>query len=94
MSFVGPRPDIEGYYDQLAGKDRKLLELKPGITSEASIRYRNEEYILKSQENPLEYNDKVLFPSKVKMNMNYFENRSFKNDLKILFKTFFYCGFD
>ncbi|PXW15379.1 lipopolysaccharide/colanic/teichoic acid biosynthesis glycosyltransferase [Chryseobacterium sp. CBTAP 102] len=87
MSFVGPRPDIEGYYDTLVGEDRKVLELKPGLTCEASIKYRDEEYLLNNQEDPLAYNDKVLFPNKVKMNLDYFENMSFKNDTKILFKT-------
>lgn len=87
MSFVGPRPDIEGYYDKLAGEDRKVLELKPGLTCEASIKYRDEENLLKNQKDPLAYNDEVLFPNKVKMNLDYFENMSFKNDTKILFKT-------
>ncbi|WP_374465092.1 sugar transferase [Chryseobacterium sp.] len=87
MSFVGPRPDIEGYYDNLIGEDRKVLELKPGLTCEASIKYRDEENLLKSQKDPLAYNDEVLFPSKVKMNLDYFENMSFRNDTKILFKT-------
>jgi len=87
MSFVGPRPDIEGYYDKLAGADRKVLELKPGLTCEASIKYRDEENLLNSQKNPLEYNDEILFPNKVKMNLDYYENMSFKNDTRILFKT-------
>jgi lipopolysaccharide/colanic/teichoic acid biosynthesis glycosyltransferase len=89
MSFVGPRPDIEGYYDQLKGDDRKVLELKPGITSEASIKYSNEEALLLQQEDPLMYNDKVLFPDKIKMNLYYLENMSFINDIKILNKTIF-----
>ncbi|KMQ65556.1 sugar transferase [Chryseobacterium angstadtii] len=87
MSFVGPRPDVEGYYDQLEGTDRQVLELKPGLTCEASITYRNEENLLKNQENPLKYNDEVLFPHKVKMNLIYLNNRSFKNDMKIMWKT-------
>ncbi|MFZ4929992.1 sugar transferase [Chryseobacterium sp. Mn2064] len=87
MSFVGPRPDIEGYYDRLAGEDRKVLELKPGLTCEASIKYRDEENLLKNQEDPLAYNDEILFPNKVKMNLDYFENMSFQNDAKILLKT-------
>lgn len=87
MSFVGPRPDIEGYYDQLKGTDRKVLELKPGLTCKASIVYRNEESILKRQEDPLKYNDEVLFPHKVKMNLEYLEQLSFKNDIRILFNT-------
>ncbi|MDN3691686.1 sugar transferase [Chryseobacterium tructae] len=87
MSFVGPRPDIEGYYDRLEGTDRKVLELKPGLTCEASIVYRNEEKILKKQEDPLKYNDEILFPHKVKMNLEYLEHLSFKNDIKILLNT-------
>lgn len=88
MSFVGPRPDLPGYYDELKGENRKVLDLRPGITSEASIKYRNEEYILSGKENPLQYNDEVIFPDKVKMNLHYFYNRSFFADLKIIIKTF------
>lgn len=87
MSFVGPRPDVEGYYDRLEGSDRKVLDLKPGLTCEASIEYRNEETLLKDQVDPLKYNDEVLFPHKVKMNLLYLNNRSFKNDMKIMWKT-------
>ncbi|MGH1519220.1 sugar transferase [Chryseobacterium sp. JK1] len=87
MSFVGPRPDIEGYYDKLVGAERKVLELKPGLTCEASIKYRNEENLLKNQKDPITYNDEILFPNKVKMNLDYFEKMSFKNDIKILLKT-------
>ncbi|MFC7347708.1 sugar transferase [Chryseobacterium zhengzhouense] len=89
MSLVGPRPDISGYYDQLKGEDRLVLNLKPGLTSEAGIKYRNEEEILNKQQNPLQYNDEVLFPEKVKMNLHYYHNLSFKNDVYILFRTFF-----
>lgn len=87
MSFVGPRPDIEGYYDGLTGAERQVLNLKPGITSEASIKYSNEEALLKTQENPLQYNDEVLFPDKVQMSLRYLENMSFSEDVKILAKT-------
>lgn len=88
MSLVGPRPDIPGYYDSLKGNDRLVLELKPGLTSEAGIKYRNEEKILRQQTNALKYNDEVLFPEKVKMNLDYYHHLSFKNDICILFKTF------
>lgn len=87
MSVVGPRPDVPGYYDCLQGDDRRLLELKPGITSEASIKYRNEDILLAQQEHPLNYNDQVIFPDKVKMNLEYYEHQSITNDLKIIFKT-------
>ena len=89
MSIVGPRPDIEGYYDKLEGEDRKILELKPGITSEASIKYYNEEEILEQQENALEYNDTVIFPDKVKMNLDYYYNQNLLLDIKIIIKTIF-----
>lgn len=89
MSIVGPRPDMEGYYDLLEGENRKILALKPGITSEASIKYRNEDAILSQQENPLDYNDKIIFPDKVKMNLNYFYHHTFLGDLKIIYKTLF-----
>ncbi len=87
MSFVGPRPDIPGYYDKLDGKFNKVLELKPGITCEASIKYANEEKLLEKQENPLRYNDEVIFPDKLKMNLEYFHKQSFWLDIKILFRT-------
>ncbi len=88
MSFVGPRPDIPGYYDKLEGEQRNVLNLKPGITSEASIKYKNEEAILKGQANPLKYNDEVIFPDKVKMNLDYYYKRTFFGDIKIILKTF------
>lgn len=88
MSLVGPRPDISGYYDRLEGEECLILQLKPGLTSEAGVKYRNEEELLDKQKNPLAYNDQVLFPEKVKMNLDYYYNLSFKNDFSILIKTF------
>ena len=87
MSIVGPRPDIPGYYDKLEGENRKILELKPGLTSLASIKYSNEDQILAKQKNPLLYNDEVIFPDKIKMNLEYYYNQSFLLDLQIIFKT-------
>lgn len=87
MSFVGPRPDLPGYYDTLEGENRKILKLKPGITSEAALKYINEEQLLASQENPTQYNDEVIYPDKIKMNLHYYYTRSFLVDLNILFQT-------
>ncbi|MFD1294218.1 sugar transferase [Lutibacter holmesii] len=87
MSVVGPRPDIEGYYDQLKGNQSTLLKLKPGLTCEATIKYRDEETLLKQQEFPLRYNDEVIFPDKVQMNLAYYKQQSFLGDLKIIWKT-------
>jgi len=89
MSFVGPRPDIGGYYDLLEGENRKILQLKPGITSFASIKYANEEVLLANKQDSLKYNDEIIFPDKVKMNLEYYYTRSLWLDIKIIFKTFF-----
>ena len=87
MSFVGPRPDISGYYDTLKGEDRKILELKPGLTSLASIKYANEDDVLSKQNNPLEYNDTIIFPDKVKMNLEYYYTNTIFGDIKIIWNT-------
>lgn len=89
MSFVGPRPDIPGYYDVLKGEQRKVLNLKPGLTSEASLKYYDEDSLLAKKEDPLRYNDTILFPDKVRMNLDYYYNRSFLGDLRIIMKTIF-----
>ncbi|MBZ9777337.1 sugar transferase [Psychroflexus sp. CAK8W] len=87
MSLVGPRPDIPGYYDKLKGEDRLILQLKPGITGYASLKFVNEEQLLAEKEDPLAHNDTVLFPQKVKLNLEYYQRVSFTTDLKILLKT-------
>ena len=87
MSFVGPRPDVPGYADRLAGEAWNILLLKPGITGPASLKYRNEEELLAAQSDPQKYNDEVLFPDKVRINLDYLTNRSFGLDLKIIVCT-------
>jgi lipopolysaccharide/colanic/teichoic acid biosynthesis glycosyltransferase len=87
MSFVGPRPDVPGYADRLEGENRRILLLKPGITGPASLKYRNEEELLALQSDPQKYNDEVLFPDKVRINLEYAEHRSFWGDMKIIVYT-------
>ena len=87
MSFVGPRPDVPGYADRLEGESRDILSLKPGITGPASLKYRNEEELLALQNDPQKYNDEVLFPDKVRINLDYLKNRSFGLDLRIIVCT-------
>ena len=89
MSFVGPRPDVPGYADKLEGENRRVLLLKPGITGPASLKYRNEEELLAQQEDPQKYNDEVLFPDKVRINIEYLDHWSFWNDIKIIIYTIF-----
>lgn len=89
MSFVGPRPDVPGYADKLEGKGRLILKLRPGITGPASIKYANEEEILATQKKPKKYNDEVIFPDKVKINLEYYYNNSIIGDLKLILNTIF-----
>lgn len=87
MSFVGPRPDVPGYADQLQGDDREVLKLRPGITGPATLKYRNEEELLATVANPQEYNDTVIFPDKVRINRYYMHHYSFWMDIKIILAT-------
>lgn len=87
MSFVGPRPDVPGYADNLEGENRNILRLRPGITGPASLKYRDEEELLAKQENPQEYNDKVIYPDKVRINLYYLSHYSFIMDIKMIVAT-------
>ena len=87
MSFVGPRPDVPGYADRLQGKDRRVLSIRPGITGPAQLAYRGEEDILAAQNDPVKYNDEVIWPDKVKINLDYVKNYSFFKDLYYIWKT-------
>lgn len=95
MSFVGPRPDVPGYADQLKGEDREVLKLRPGITGPATLKYRDEEDLLArvvkegidGYTDPVKYNDEVIFPDKVRLNRYYLNHYSFWSDIKMLFAT-------
>lgn len=87
MSFVGPRPDISGYADQLKGDDLEVLRLRPGITGPASMKYRNEEEILALVGDPQKYNDEVIYPDKVRLNRYYLHNYSFGKDIQMIICT-------
>ncbi len=87
MSFVGPRSDVPGYADQLKGDDRLLLSIKPGLTGAASMRFSNEEELLANQVDPIQYNDQILYPEKVRINNEYVKNQNFFLDLKIIIFT-------
>jgi lipopolysaccharide/colanic/teichoic acid biosynthesis glycosyltransferase len=87
MSFVGPRPDVPGYADKLVGEERRILELRPGITGPASLKYANEEEILTNVADPIKYNDEVIYPDKVRLNLEYLRTQSFWGDIKIIFYT-------
>lgn len=87
MSFVGPRPDVPGYADKLEGTQRQLLKLRPGITGPATIKYAHEERILSAQNDPQLFNDTVIYPDKVRLNLHYFNNYSLKSDVSFILMT-------
>lgn len=108
MSFVGPRPDVPGYADQLQGNNRRILELRPGITGPASLKYRDEEEYLANarelvrnlnpnpkvnfdemsdQEVAVWYNDNVIYPDKIRLNLFYLDHYSFIKDIQMIICT-------
>ena len=101
MSFVGPRPDVPGYADNLVGEDRDVLKLRPGITGPATLKYRLEDEMISEfvaqkhregdtrgmQEIAVEYNDTVIYPDKVRLNCYYYRNYSFLKDIQMIFCT-------
>ena len=89
MSFVGPRPDVQGFADELEGEDRIVLSVRPGITGPASIYFKKEEDLLAKQDNPQDYNKNIIWPKKVKINKEYINNYSIVNDIKYIYKTVF-----
>jgi lipopolysaccharide/colanic/teichoic acid biosynthesis glycosyltransferase len=87
MSFVGPRPDVPGFADKLEGDERILLTVRPGITGPATLKYRHEERLLANQPDPERYNQEVIWPDKVRINLDYIRNWSFRKDLGYLYQT-------
>jgi len=87
MSLVGPRPDMPEYIEKINENDRIILNLKPGLTGPASLKYINEEEILANVPDPKWYNDNIIFPDKVRINKLYIEQWSFFLDLKIIYHT-------
>ncbi len=87
MSFVGPRPDVPGYADQLQGNDRKILDLRPGITGPATLLFRDEERLLALARDPKTFNDHVIYPEKLRINLDYLEHGSFWRDIGYILAT-------
>lgn len=87
MSFVGPRPDISGYAEKLPEKSQYLNMVRPGITSPASLFFKDEEILLSKVGGKKRYNDTVIWPIKAKMNKEYSDNVSFMVDFLCLLQT-------
>ena len=89
MSFVGPRPDVREYIDLYDDIQKNILKIKPGITSTASIKYRNEAEILGRSEDPEKMYIEEVMPEKIKLSLKYIEDMGFFYDLGLIFKTIF-----
>ena len=87
MSFVGPRPDVTGFADSLEGEQRLLLRIRPGITGPATLKYRDEEELLEKTKDPEAYNRQVIWPDKVRINLQYVRQWSLTEDLKYIWYT-------
>jgi lipopolysaccharide/colanic/teichoic acid biosynthesis glycosyltransferase len=88
MSVVGPRPEVKEYVDLYNEDQRKVLQVKPGITDYASLYYFKENELLAQSVDPQKTYIEEIMPAKLKLNEKYLENPSVFHDLKIIFKTF------
>jgi lipopolysaccharide/colanic/teichoic acid biosynthesis glycosyltransferase len=89
MSLVGPRPEVEKYVVLYNSEQRKVLDIIPGMTDPASIKYVNENEILAQADDPEKtYIEKVM-PEKIKLNLEYAEKATCWSDFLIIIKTFF-----
>lgn len=88
MSLVGPRPEVRHYVDYWTPEQLHVLDVRPGITDPASIRYRNENELLEKAEGPERYYIDVIMQDKLKLYLKYVRKHSFLGDLGIIFKTF------
>ncbi len=88
MSIVGPRPEVKEYVDLYSIEQRKVLDVKPGITDYASLEYFNENELLGASNNPRETYINEIMPAKLELNKKYLANPTLSQDLKIMWKTF------
>ncbi len=88
MSLVGPRPEVRHYVDYWAPEQMHVLDVRPGITDPASIKFRNENELMEKAEDPEKYYIEVIMQEKIKLYLEYVEKHSFFYDLGLIFKTF------
>lgn len=87
MSLVGPRPEVRHYVDYWTPEQMRVLDVRPGITDPASIKFRNENDLLEKAENPEEYYINVIMQEKIRLYLEYVDNHSLWYDIKIIFRT-------
>lgn len=88
MSLVGPRPEVRHYVDYWTAEQMHVLDVRPGITDPASIKFCNESELMAQAEDPEKYYIEVIMQEKIKIYLEYVENHSFLGDLGLIFKTF------
>ena len=88
MSLVGPRPEVRYYVNYWTPKQMHVLDVRPGITDPASIKFRNENELMEKAEDPEDYYINVIMQEKIKLYLEYVENASFWYDIKLIFMTF------
>lgn len=89
MSLVGPRPEVRHYVDYWTPEQMHVLDVRPGITDPASIKFRNENELMEQAEDPEKYYIEVIMQEKIRLYLEYVEKHSFLYDLGLIFKTFF-----
>lgn len=88
MSLVGPRPEVRHYVNYWTTEQMRVLDVRPGITDPASIKFRNENELMEKAEDPEDYYINVIMQEKINLYLEYVENASFWYDIKLIFKTF------
>ena len=88
MSLVGPRPEVRHYVDYWTPEQMHVLDVRPGITDPASIKFRNENELMEQAEDPEKYYIEVIMQEKIKLYLEYVEKHNFFYDLGLIFKTF------
>lgn len=88
MSLVGPRPEVRHYVNYWTPEQMHVLDVRPGITDPASIKFRNENELMEKAENPEEYYIHVIMQEKLKLYIDYVNHHSFFGDICLIFKTF------
>lgn len=88
MSLVGPRPEVRHYVNYWTLEQMHVLDVRPGITDPASIKFRNENILMENADNPEEYYINVIMQEKIKLYLEYVKNTSFINDIKLVLETF------
>lgn len=88
MSLVGPRPEVRHYVDYWTPEQMHVLDVRPGITDPASIKFRNENELMEQAEDPEKYYIEVIMQEKIKLYLEYVQNHSFLGDIGLIFKTF------